>query len=64
MGVGATVEIRVIGAERQFAFFLENACGFPILLLSSLSNYFARSHRYRRYFLKFENHYECQKILT
>jgi hypothetical protein len=36
--VSATVKIRVIGAERQIADFLETTCGFPILLLSSFFN--------------------------
>ncbi len=35
MGVGATVEIRVIGAERYSRIFPKNACGFPICILSS-----------------------------
>jgi hypothetical protein len=62
VGVGATVEIRVIGAERYSRIFLKNACGIPICILSSFMRYFARSHRYSRYFLKFENHYECRKM--
>ena len=61
MGVGATVEIRVIGAERLFADFSQNACGFPNCILRSFLRDLPHVLIVTVGFFKIRNHYECHK---